>query len=107
MSSTIAVQLDTLDALAGDLSVLAGELVDDADRCRSAAAVLHGGLSGDAGLDAGWAAASWSDLARAVADGTRAVAAILGAAVTAYRAADEARAEAIARYRLEPVAVAW
>ena len=107
MSSIIAVQLDVLDALAGDLAALAGDLLDDADRCGSAAAVLHDGLSGDAGLDAGWAATAWSALARAVADGTQAVAAALGAAVTAYRTADEARAEAIARHRREPVAVAW
>jgi uncharacterized protein YukE len=107
MSSIIAVQLDTLDELAGDLAALAGELADDADRCRAAVAVLHGGLTGHAGLDAGWAATTWSALARAVADGTQAVAAALGAAVDAYRTADEARAEAIARQRRRSVAVAW
>jgi uncharacterized protein YukE len=107
MSSIIRVQLDILDELAGDLAALAGDLADDADRCRAAAAVLHGALTGDAGLDARWAATSWSALVGAVADGTQAVSATLAAAVTAYRTADEARAEAIARQRRQAVAVAW
>jgi hypothetical protein len=107
MSSTISVQLDALEALAGELTTLAGELGDDADRCASAAGALATGLSRDEGLDATWAATSWAALAHAVADATRAVGATLGVAVTAYRAAEAARAEAIGRRWLEHVAVAW
>ena len=107
MSSTISVQLDALEALAGELTTLAGELGDDADRCASAAGAVANGLSRDEGLTAAWAAASWAALANAIADATRAVGATLGVAVTAYRAAEAARAETNARPGLEHVAVAW
>ncbi len=93
MSSTITVQLDALEALAGELTALAGELSDDAERCSSAAGALHAGLSGDEGLTATCAATAWSALTSALADATRAVAATLVAAVTAYRAAEATRAE--------------
>jgi hypothetical protein len=107
MSSTISVQLDALDALAGDLAALAAELADDADACGSAARLLRIGLSFDEGLTAAAGAATWAALTRAVADAARGVAATLAAAVTAYRSAEEARAAPIARHRLEFVAVAW
>jgi hypothetical protein len=107
MSSTITVQLDSLDALAGELTGLAGELSDDADRCAAAGSVLASGLNRDEGLTAVWAAATWAALARAVAEATQAVAATLGAAVLSYRSAEAARAESIGRRRLEHVAVAW
>ena len=107
MSSTISVQLDALDALAGELTALAGDLSDDADRCASAAGALAAGLNRDEGLTAAWGANRWAALARAVAEATHAVGATLGAAVTAYRAAEAARAESIDRRRLEYVAVAW
>jgi hypothetical protein len=107
MSSTISVQLDALDALAGELTALAGELGEDADRCATAAGALADGLNRDEGLTAAWAATTWAALAHAVADSTRAVGATLLAAVGAYREAEEARAAAIARRRSEYVAVAW
>ena len=107
MSSTISVQLDSLDALAGELTALAGELSDDADRCASAVGALAAGLNRDEGLTAAWAAGRWAALAGAVAEATHSVGATLGAAVTSYRAAEAARAESIARRRLESVAVAW
>jgi hypothetical protein len=107
MSSTISVQLDSLDALAGELTALAGELSDDADRCASAAGALATGLNRDEGLTAAWAGSRWAVLARAVAETTHAVGATLGAAVTSYRAAEAVRAESIGRRRLEYVAVAW
>jgi hypothetical protein len=107
MSSTISVQLDALDALAAELTALAGELRDDADRCASAAGALATGLNQDESLTAAWAARSWAAFADAVADATRAVAATLGAAVTAYRTAEAARTEAIGRRGLDHVAVAW
>jgi hypothetical protein len=107
MSSTLSVQLDALEALAGELTALAGELSDDADRCASAAGAFAAGLNRDECLTAVSAATAWASLARAVAESTRAVGATLSAAVSAYRAAEEARAERIARRRLEFVAVAW
>src|SRR5215217_3780343 len=87
MSTTISVQLDALEALAGELTALAGELADDADRCAGAASTLAGALGGSEGLTAGSAAATWSALAHAVADGVRAMAGVLAAALAAYRAA--------------------
>jgi hypothetical protein len=107
VSTTISVQLDTLDALAGELTALAVDLADDADRCAAAVGALAAGLSGDEGLSAVWAARTWAALAHAVADATRAVAGTLTAAVTAYRAAEAARARSIGRRPREFVAVAW
>ena len=107
MSSIISVQLEALEALAGELTALAGELSDDADLCRGASAALCAGLSRDEGLEAGAAATAWSSLIGAVADGARAIAGALIAAVAAYRAADRARAERIARPDRGFVAVAW
>jgi uncharacterized protein YukE len=107
MSSTLSVQFDSLDALAGELTALAGELSDDADRCASAAGALAAGLNRDEGLTAAWAAGRWAALARAVAEATHAVGATLGAAVSSYRAAEAARAESIGHRRLAYVAVAW
>jgi hypothetical protein len=99
------VQLDALEALAGELTALAGELSDQGDRCASTVGGLLAGLSGDACLDAIGAARAWAALAHAVADGTRVVGATLSAAVAAYRAAEAERAERIALRRLPFVAV--
>lgn len=107
MSSTISVQLDALEALAGELTALAGELGGDADRCASAAGALSAALNRDEGLNAAWAATSWAGLAHAVGDATGAVAATLGVAVTAYRDAEAARAEIIARSLRQYVVGAW
>jgi hypothetical protein len=107
MSSTISVQLDALAALADELTALAGELADDADRCGGAAEALYAGLSGDEGLAAFGAATTWAALSRAVADATRSVGFTLSAAVTAYRSAEAARARAVALPRLEFAAVGW
>jgi hypothetical protein len=107
MSSIISVQLDALDALAGELATLAGELHEDAERCASAAGALADGLSRDEALDAAWAAGLWASLARAVSDATRAVADALRVAIGAYRAAEVVRARSIARHGGHFVAVAW
>jgi uncharacterized protein YukE len=107
MSSIISVQLDALDALAGELSTLARELHEDAERCASAARRLADALSRDEGLNALWAAGLWASTVRAVSDATRAVADTLRAAIDAYRAAETVRARSIARHRAHSVAVAW
>lgn len=107
MSSIITVQLDALDALAGELSALAGELLDDAERCSSAAGALADGLSHDEALNAAWAAGLWASLARAVSDAARAVADTLRAAIEAYRAAEAVRARSITGLGGRALAVAW
>lgn len=93
MSSTITARLDLLEALAGELTGLAGELSDDADRCALAAGALIAGLARDEGLTAGAAARGWAILARALSDGTRSVGGALAVAVTAYRLAERSRTE--------------
>ena len=107
MSTTISVQLDALEALAGELTALAAELADDADRCAGAASTLARALGGGEGLTAGSAATTWSTLTRAVADGIRAMAGVLTAALAAYRAAEHSRAARIGGFRRDSVAVAW
>lgn len=93
MSTTITARLDLLEGLACELTGLAGELSDDADRCAQAAGALSAGLGRGEGLTAVAAARGWSTLARALSDGTRSVAGALAAAVTAYRLAEQGRAE--------------
>jgi hypothetical protein len=93
MSSTITARLDLLEALAGELTGLAGELSDDAERCARAARALSAGLGRDEGLTAGAGARGWATLARSLSEGTRSVAGALAAAVTAYRLAERGRAE--------------
>jgi len=97
MSSIIAVQLDAVAALARELAVLAAELGDATDLCRSAAGSLSTALGGDEGWAAGAAAAAWAGLSALVAADARAVAGTLDAAVTDYRAADALRADWISR----------
>lgn len=97
----ITVRLDAVEALAAELSVLAGELADDAALCHSAATSLYSGLSGDTGWSAGSAATGWGGLAEVVAARSGAVAATLASAVAAYRAADVALARRLAFARSE------
>jgi hypothetical protein len=101
----ITVRLDAVEALAAELSVLAGDLSDDAALCRSAAASLYAALSGDTGWWAGSAATTWSALTEVVAARSGAVAGSLVSAVGAYRAAEAALAERIAFARSEKPAV--
>jgi hypothetical protein len=97
----ITVRLEAVEALATELSVLAGELSDDAALCRSAATSLYAALSGDTGWSAGSAATTWSALTEVVAARSGAVAGTLVSAVAAYRAAEAALAERIAFARSE------
>jgi hypothetical protein len=93
MSSPTAVQTvllrpERVAALAGELTALAAELSDDADRCRAAAGALVDGLDGDDGWTAGAAATAWSRLAELLAEQTAALAGTLDGAVQAYLAED-------------------
>ncbi|MCW2701407.1 MAG: hypothetical protein JWQ45_2942 [Blastococcus sp.] len=93
---TIAIQLDTVEALAAELAALSAELADDAALCRSAARSLYAALDGDAGLSAGSAATAWASLTDVVAARSGAVAGTLVGAASAYRIAEARRASRIA-----------
>jgi hypothetical protein len=95
MCSTITVQLDAVEALAAELGVLAAELGDEADLCRSTARSFPAALPGHEGWTAGAAATAWGSLATVVAARTSAVAVTLTGATAAYRAADAALSEGI------------
>ena len=95
MSSIISVQLDAVAALAREHAVLAAEMGDETDLCRSAAGSLSVALGGDEGWAAAATAAAWAGLSALVAANTSAVAGTLDVAMTAYRAADAARATQI------------
>jgi hypothetical protein len=99
MSSPISVQLDAVEALAAELAVLAAELDDDAELCRSTAVSFTTALEGDEGWTSGAAATAWASLTALVAARTSAVADTLTAATAAYRAADSAMAGGIAGRR--------
>jgi hypothetical protein len=79
-------------ALADELWLLGTELDDDADAARWAAATVGPAMEGEAGRAAEAAATAWASLEEALADRTRALAGVLRAAVTAYRAEDAALA---------------
>jgi hypothetical protein len=97
----ITVRLDAVEALAAELSALAGELSDDAALCRSTATSLYVALSGDEGWSAGSAATAWAAVADVVAARSGAVAGTLVSAVAAYRAADAVMAQRLAFARSE------
>jgi hypothetical protein len=85
----VLVRPEAVTALAGELSVLAAELSDDADLCRAAARSLSAALDGVDGWTAGATAAAWAGLAEVLADRADALAAILTGAVRAYLTADD------------------
>jgi hypothetical protein len=87
-ASTIAIQLDAVEALAAELGALSAELSDDAALCRSAAGSLSAALSGNEGWEASSAATAWAVLCDVVAGRCGSVAGILGAAIASYREAD-------------------
>jgi hypothetical protein len=102
---TISVQLDAVEALAGELAALAAELADDAGLCRSTAASLTAALGGEEGWTAGAAAIAWASLEGFVAARTGALAATLVDAVAAYRAEDAVLSERLGSGRLDAVPV--
>jgi hypothetical protein len=92
----LTVRFDAVEALAAELTALAGELSDDAAICRSTATSLYSALSREEGWSAGSAATSWAALADVLATRTGAVAGTLLSAVAAYHAADAAMAQCLA-----------
>jgi uncharacterized protein YukE len=92
----ITVHLEEVDALAAQLSALAGELQDSARTCRSAGVRMRGALGGDEGWRAGVVATAWAALVEVVAERAGAVAATLASATLAYADTDAALAGGMA-----------
>ncbi len=84
----VLVRPELVTALAGELTALAAELSDDADRCRATAGALVSALDGDDGWTTGAAATAWASLEERLAEQTAALAGTLAAAVQAYLAED-------------------
>ncbi len=95
MSHLIAVQLDVLAGLLGELTALGAELEDDGGLSTATGRSLGTALDGAAGAAAGDAGAAWAATVTALAARTLAVAATLDAALAAYRAADQVLAAQI------------
>ena len=92
MCPPITVDPDAVGGLADEMAVLATELHDDADLCRSTAASLASALDGQEGWAASGTGTAWAALVQALADRSSAVALTLVAAIAAYRAEDDALA---------------
>jgi hypothetical protein len=88
-AEVVVVRPEAVTALADELTALATELSDDADRCRAGAASLSGALEGDEGWAAGAAATAWAGLEEVLAERTASLAETLTGAVRAYVAEDE------------------
>ena len=84
----VLVRPAAVTALAGDLTGLAAELLDDADTCRGAARSMTTALEGEPGWSAGAAATAWAGLTAGLADQASALARTLGDTVQAYLAED-------------------
>jgi len=95
VSVTIAVQLRAVQDLAEELAALAAELSGEAELCRSATHALSTAVDGETAEAAGRLGAGWAGLVDLLAEGTRAVAGTLGAAVTSYRLADAALSDRV------------
>jgi hypothetical protein len=87
-----------VEALAAELDGLAGELSDDAEAARSAAAVFPRSLEGEVGWSAGAAAGAWAAVEELLAVRTGALAESLHTAVAAYRTEDVAIAERVGTF---------
>ncbi|MQA36502.1 hypothetical protein, partial [Modestobacter roseus] len=88
MSGLVSVQLAALGQLRVELAALGRELADDADLSRATGSSLGSALPGPVGVAAAGAGGRCAELTGALADRTAAVAAVLDAALSAYRAAD-------------------
>jgi len=98
----VLVRPEALAALAGELTGLATELFDDADRCRAAAGSLSTALDGEEGWSAGAAGAAWAELGEVLAGRTAALAQSVDGAARAYVDEDARRAGWMGRRRETP-----
>jgi hypothetical protein len=88
VSAVISIQLDAVEAMAGELAALARALSDDVELCSSAAGSFLTALGQDDGWRAGAAGGAWRWLLQLLAEDTCSLATTLHGAVAAYRAAD-------------------
>jgi hypothetical protein len=98
----VLVRPGALAALAGELTGLATELSDDADRCRAAARSLATALDGEEGWSAAAAGSGWAELGEVLARRTAALAQVVDGAVRAYLDEDARRAGWIDRRGEQP-----
>ncbi|MGY1748290.1 hypothetical protein [Modestobacter sp. SYSU DS0511] len=96
MSGLVSVQLEALGQLQVELAGLGVELTDDAGLTGATGRSLATALPGPVGETAADAGVRCAELAGALADRTAVVAAVLDAALTAYRAADAGLAAQLA-----------
>src|SRR5688500_12840840 len=87
-AESISVRPAALQALAAELTALAGDLDQDAELCRAAVHSFTAALGDVEGWTAGAAATAWASLEEVLADGARALAGTLSAAVARYAAED-------------------
>ncbi|MFW3170165.1 hypothetical protein [Geodermatophilus sp. CPCC 206100] len=99
MSATIAAQLDAIDVLADELTLLSAELGEEAQLCRSTAASLGAALSGEAGDRAGAAGSGWALVLDLLASQTGSLAATLHETVRSYRRTDAILADRVLEAR--------
>ena len=99
----ISVRPAALRALAAELSVLAGELADDAELCRSTGHSLLTALGDREGWPAHAAAWAWGRSQVLLADSTSALARTLDAAAGHYTDQDRSLAAAIGAGRPRPL----
>ncbi|UOY00035.1 hypothetical protein [Blastococcus sp. PRF04-17] len=92
----ITVLPDALEALAAELAVLAGELAEDADLCRSTGHSFLAALGDVEGWTAQTATTRWAGLQEVLADSASALAGTLSAAAADYSAQDRSLAARIA-----------
>ena len=82
-ADALLLRPDAVLALAGELSVLAAALHDDADSCRVAARAIARALDDHDGWTAGAAATAWAGLGEVLAEQTAALAGTVSGAVEA------------------------
>lgn len=98
----VLVQPAAVTALAGELTGLAAELLDDADGCRVAAGSLAAALEGTQGWRAGAAATAWAALEEVLAEQATVLARTVAAAAQAYLDQDARMAGGIGGHRQLP-----
>jgi len=91
----ISVRPAALQALATELTALAGDLTGDAELCRSTGRSLATALGGDEGWTTQRCALAWATAEEVLAGGARAVAATLADAAARYADEDDALAAGI------------
>jgi hypothetical protein len=101
-ADSVLVHPQALAALADELTGLATELLDDADRCRVAAGSLSTALDGQEGWSAGAAGTAWAGLEEVLAERAAALAQTVSGAVQAYLDEDARIAGRMGRPREMP-----